>query len=87
MTTTVSVIRTQISVHALIKRINRKLAPKYEQLRKTRGLRYVSSLGEYYMHDCYRNVIIGTSVDPETVGRKLGVLRDFEQVVSEYWKA
>jgi hypothetical protein len=59
---------------ALIKRINRKLAPDGQQLRKARGQRAVLDVGEFYMHDRQRNIILQTNVDPEAYARELGVL-------------
>jgi hypothetical protein len=69
-----------VTLNALIKRINRKLAPKYEALKTYRGGRWSNDLGRYYVIDFNRNAILRTHVDPEVVGRELGVLRQEESV-------
>lgn len=70
-----------VSQSALIKRINRKLAPDDEILRTAR--RYTSDCGWYYIHDVRGNFVTSTHVDPETLGRELGVLRSYETVAEE----
>jgi hypothetical protein len=69
-----------VSERNLIRRINRRLANEQESLRKTRGTRWWSYLGDYYIEDCYRNTIVAQHVNPEKLGRQLDVLRDNEQV-------
>lgn len=60
---------------ALIQRINRKLRPNCERLRKTRGQNDWLNLGDYYIVDS-RNVVVKSHVDPEEIGRELGVLKE-----------
>ena len=46
-----------VSEHALIKRINRKLARHDEKLHKSRSSRAILDLGTYYIRDYDRNLI------------------------------
>ncbi len=66
---------------ALIGRINRALRKQGEGLKKTRGERAVQQLGEYYIVNFSGNYPADTDVDPEQVGRDLGVLRRWEKLV------
>lgn len=70
----------QVSLSALMKRINRRLRANDEMLRTTRGERARLDLGDYYVHDFRRNLALDTHVDPERLGRELGVLREHERV-------
>jgi hypothetical protein len=70
--------RVQVSLPALMARINRKLAPASEQLKAARGARARFDLGEYYVLDYARNFVMAFRVDPEDFGRELGVLKDWE---------
>ncbi len=40
-------------------------------------------LGEWYIVNFNRNTIVAGHVDPEELGRELGVLRDWERLVPE----
>ena len=62
-----------ISESALVKRINRQLRPEM-MLRKTRGERLRMQVGEYHVHDFRQNLILHVHVDPEAMGRELGVI-------------
>jgi hypothetical protein len=73
----------QVSLPALIKRINRRLRVDDEMLRTTRGERARLDLGDYYVHDFRRNFITEHHVNPEDLGRELGVLSDNERVSEE----
>jgi hypothetical protein len=68
-----------ITSDALVKRINRKLAHAEQRLRKARG-HYEPSLGDYYVVDIPRNFIIEKHIDPEELGRRLGVMLPAEKV-------
>jgi len=70
----------KFSEQALVRRINRRLGPEMEQLCKARGARAELELGEYYVRDYSRNFIVAQHVDPEQLGRELGVLKHNEQV-------
>ncbi len=65
---------------ALIGRINRKLAHRYERLHASKGRRQLSNLGAYYLVDVYRNAVINWGLDPIQLGRELGVLRENEEI-------
>jgi hypothetical protein len=72
--------KAPITTRALVQRINRKLAPKFEQVRKIREPRapYTEAWGEFFNVDFNRNVVLETSVDLEDLGRELRVLRPWE---------
>lgn len=77
----VSVTRTvPITQRALIQRINRALKDNDESLKKTRGAAMELECGEYYILS-FRNVVMNKHVDPEELGRSLGVLKPHERVV------
>ena len=46
-----------------------------------RGERAYQDVGRYYIINYYNNSIASTGVDPEALGRELGVLKDYEEVV------
>ena len=69
---------TTVTTRALIARINRKLKPDFEVLRKARGASAEADVGEYFVVDLRFNAIVDKHVDPESYGRELGVLKDFE---------
>jgi hypothetical protein len=74
--------RIPVSTRAVIARINRKLKPNGEMLKVMRG-RARSSVGDYCIVNFERNWIANPHVDPEAVGRELGVLEPWEEVMSE----
>lgn len=73
-----------LSENALIKRINRKLAPQWQAIRKPRPGRSADSLGPFYLLDTHRNAVesYGLGV-PNLIdmGRDLRVLRESDVVV------
>lgn len=69
-----------ITEKALLARINRKLSAEGEQLRKSRGARCILDLGEFYVRDFSMNFVSETHVDPEALGRDIGVLKHYETV-------
>jgi hypothetical protein len=71
-----------VSQAALIGRISRALRKQDEKLKKTRGARALQQLGEYYTVRLSGNYPTDTDVDPEKLGRDLGVLNPWERVVS-----
>ena len=72
-----------VSVRAVVQRINRKLKPSLKQLQKCRAGRYRQELGDYFIVDLNRNLIVATRVDLEVFGRELRVLDDWERVSDE----
>ena len=71
--------KVPVSLRALIARVNRKLRPDDERLKTARG-RARSSVGDHYIVNFKRNWIVSKDVDPEAVGRELGVLEKWEVV-------
>lgn len=79
--------RVPVGRNALIKRINRVLAKKNQRLGTRRGQmegvpRRFTDQWRYYVLDVPRNLLLG-HVDPETLGRELGVLKPHERLVEE----
>ena len=52
-----------------------------EQLKATRGERWRQEQGDYYIIDYRKNWLTHKHIDPETLARELGVLRDWETIV------
>jgi hypothetical protein len=74
-------LKAPVSERALLQRINRKLKPDLEAVKKTRGgWRRLSDLGDYYWVDYRRNFMLNHHLDLETVGHELGVLEEWEMV-------
>jgi hypothetical protein len=72
--------KAAITERALIQRINRKLWHDDEVLKTARSERARFDLGDYYVLDWRINGIVGKNVDPEEMGRELGVLKAWEKV-------
>ncbi len=68
-----------LTIGAVIKRINRKLAHENEMLRTARG-NFEPSLGSYYVVDLHTNSIVATHADPEKLARELKVIGSWEKV-------
>jgi hypothetical protein len=69
-------------MRALIQRINRKLKREYRRVCVCRpNSQGWSDLGDFYVVDIYRNMIVDSFVDPAAYGRHLGVVQPFEEVV------
>lgn len=73
-------IRSRISMRALLARINRKLAHQSESVRVTRGTKWSAELGPFYQKDDNFNTIVGKHVNPVSLGRELEVLKPWERV-------
>jgi len=69
-----------ITTRAMIQRINRRLAKDERILKAARSQRTEQSVGKFFVVDLARNLIVEQDVDPETLGRKLGVLDKWEMV-------
>jgi hypothetical protein len=76
--------KVPVTVRALTQRINRTLREKNQRLKLPRGAQARLDLGGigYYVIDCRRNRIVADHVDIEVLGRKLGALREWEEVRS-----
>jgi hypothetical protein len=72
--------KVPVTERALFQRINRKLAHENEQLKTCRGGQWENELGRYYVVDLNRNSITASDVDPEALGRELGVLARWEEI-------
>jgi hypothetical protein len=70
--------RVAVSMKALMARINRKLAHEDEMLKATRGERYRHDLGDYYVIGIRVGGVNASHVDPEELGREIGVLKPWE---------
>ena len=73
--------RVPVTMRALIQRINRILGKDREKLKTPRGEQARFELGQYYVLDLHRNCVLQKDVDPEELGRTLGVLKDYERVI------
>jgi hypothetical protein len=74
--------KVPVTMRALLQRINRALKKEREQLKRTRGgMQAFLDLGDFWIHDWNGNAVARSHVDPEELGRKLGVLHEWEQVV------
>jgi hypothetical protein len=71
--------KVPVSERALIQRINRKLGPEGKMLKVARS-RAESFVGRHYILDIKRSWIVAQHCDPEALGRKLGVLAEWEGV-------
>jgi ABC-type multidrug transport system ATPase subunit len=68
-----------VRIWAMVERINRKLAANGQILMATRRMKTIQHFGDYYILDVSGNVV-DTHTDPEKLARKLGVLKEEEQV-------
>jgi excisionase family DNA binding protein len=62
----------------LIQHINRRLAPDYEQLRRSPNESVERVFGRYYVVNFKHNFIVNCDVDIDALGRDLGVIRELE---------
>jgi len=65
---------TELTMSALVKRINLELAHKGQQLKRPRGESSRSNLGDYYVLNLRDNFVVARYVKPATLGRQLGLL-------------
>ena len=75
--------KVPVSLRALHQRINRKLAPQEEVLKKARGVYARAQFGNYYVLHWRSNHVRHWHVDPVKWGRELGVLAAWEVVEDE----
>ena len=68
-----------VRIRVVVQRINRELAAKGQILMTTRRMQIKAHLGDYYILDLSGNVM-DTHIDPEKLARKLGVLKEGEEV-------
>lgn len=60
-----------VTLKALIKRINRQLAHESQRLKITRGGQARANLGDYYVLDLHRNVVVDYRFNLEEVPREI----------------
>jgi hypothetical protein len=70
--------KIEISLRALTQRINRRLAENDQVMKAARGERIQKAVGDFYIIDTKVNAVHAHRIDPETFGRKLGVLKEWE---------
>jgi hypothetical protein len=75
--------KVPVSLRAVIQRLNRKLAADDEVLKKARGQRWQSDLGDYYIVNANNNMLVGGHINPEEEARERGVLKPYEEVVDD----
>jgi hypothetical protein len=76
-------VKRTVTLSALIKRINRKLAHEGEAFRTSRGKYPPTDLGRYYILNIHHNSLVAGDCDPKNLGRELGVLGTWEAVVED----
>lgn len=72
--------KVPVSERALVQRINRKLKASGQQLKAARGERAEAEVGEYYVIDTHRNILILKHVNLAALGVELGALADWERL-------
>jgi hypothetical protein len=76
-------ISRPVTARSLVRRINRKLKPKDEVLRRARGAKVQLDLGRYYVVNFRMNMLIDKNVDIKDLGREVGALGPNEAVSDE----
>ncbi len=74
------VTKSPVSVRAVEQRINRKLAEKRQRLMRSRSERARAEVGDHYVVDVDRNLLVLHHVNLEALARKLGVLAEWEAI-------
>jgi hypothetical protein len=75
--------KVPVTARALVQRLNRSLVHEGAHgwlLKKTKGMRALVDLGDYYVIDIDRNMVVDKFVDLEVLGRKRKVLAAFEEL-------
>lgn len=72
--------KVSVSKRALLQRINRVLKKDDEVVRASRGARAKQDLGDFYAINLRRNFLADSNVDLEKLGRKLDVLKPWENL-------
>jgi hypothetical protein len=85
--------KVPVTARALFQRINRKLKENNQAIRTARGFwdgprsqnhwHEDNNLGRYYVIDVHRNALMDSHVNLEQLGRKLGVLAEWEKLQAE----
>jgi hypothetical protein len=73
--------KVPVTRRAVVQRINRRLKGQYKRLRAChRGSQSWDALGDYYVVDTYRNLVVDTGVNMAKLADKIGALQPFEQL-------
>ena len=72
--------KAPVSRRALIQRLNRKLAKDGFTVKKTSGKQAKIEVGEFFVLNLERGVVTEKHVNLETLGRKHGVLAEWERM-------
>jgi len=75
--------KVPVTQRALFQRINRALEKEGQILKTTRGDKWRSSLGDYYVVDLNSNIIVSTHNDVEELGREVNALAPYESMERE----
>ena len=75
-------VQKEVTLNALVKRINRKLAPQCQVMRKSRGA-YSSDIGDFYVVDTSYNSFAATHVDVWDYAQELGCVGHREVLAQE----
>jgi hypothetical protein len=76
--------KVMITERALVQRINRALAKEDEVVKKSRAdSRMEMQYGTYYSVNQRTNNIANGNIDIESMGRELGVLKEYEALITE----
>jgi hypothetical protein len=62
-----------MTIDALVKRINRRLAREGQQLRTTRGAQMLLDVGRHFIEDARGSFVVERGVDVQELARQLGV--------------
>jgi hypothetical protein len=73
--------RIPVTMRSVMQRINRKLRESGEILKTARGAQARGMIGDYYIISSRNGNIMRHHVNPEELGRKLGVLQNYEEVL------
>lgn len=69
-----------VTTRAAIQRINRKLKADRQVLKKARGNAAKEDVGDYYVIDTERNILMRSRVDLTQFGRTIGAIENWEEV-------
>jgi hypothetical protein len=68
------------SAENLYKCINRKLRPREEQFKRSRGQAVEATLELYYVLDIHRNLIVSHCVELQSLAHEVGALYPWERM-------
>jgi hypothetical protein len=72
-----------VSIRAIMQRINRAL-PEHQQLKSAaRSARWQAEVGLHYIVDGAAGHVVSRNVDLEQLARKLGCIKEWEEVANE----